>query len=193
VYTKEAQKYLVDRSPDIDFIQDQTLSMNEGIAKGSANTETYETLIKAGQNDQARQMWDQNQLHYRDPAYMLSHGEGGLYKQDKASASAVNANMTSLMIRKAFSTWNWHDTNTYGPSLSILSDALHQAEDRGSHGEGTKFRGHDSRLNVKQWAKDHKRRLIDIPTRHRTIGGGTTVAAVREQDPSEITFGLLGP
>jgi hypothetical protein len=157
LYDPKAQQYLIGRSPDMDFVQDQILTMNEGIELGAARIEMYENLIKAGQTKQAQNMWDNNELHYRKPAYMLSHGEGGLYKQE--NPAGINEAMTSKLVLKATDTWNWTQEATYGPSLSILSDALHQAEDRGSHGEGRKFTGHDSRLMVQKWAKKHKRPL----------------------------------
>jgi len=157
LYDPKAQQYLIDRSPDVDFIQDQILTMNEGIELGASRIETYESLIKAGQKQQAQAMWDNNELHYRKPEYMLSHGEGGLYKE--ADPAGINEAMTAKLVRKAADKWNWDQEDTHGSSLSTLSDALHQAEDRGSHGEGRKFTGHDSRLMVKKWAKDHKRPL----------------------------------
>ena len=41
-------------------------------------------------------------------------------------------------------------------ALSVLSDALHQAEDRGSHEEGEEFHGHDIRqtINAEKYFKD---------------------------------------
>jgi hypothetical protein len=87
----------------------------------------------------------------------LSHGEGGLYKED--DPSDINEAMTARMVNKAALEWEWDKPATHAMSLTVLSDALHQAEDRGSHGEGRQFTGHDVRLGVTKWAKKYKRAL----------------------------------
>jgi hypothetical protein len=157
VYSEDAQKYLIDRSPDIDFIQDQAITMDEGINLGKDRIEVYESLIAAKQYNRAQAMWDNNELHWRDPSYMMSHGEGGRYKQ--SDPAAVNEAMTMVMVNEAAKKWDWGNPDNNMQALSRLSDALHQAEDRGSHGEGREFTGHDSRLRVKDWAEDHDREL----------------------------------
>ena len=154
-YTQAAMDFLVDRSPDIDFIQDQTDTMNEGIKQSAPRLEMYENLIKRNEDTTARGMWDRNDLHMRRPEYMLSHGEGGRYKEPDASSK--NEAMTSRLVDKAEALWQWNDQTTWARSLEVLSDALHQAEDRGSHGEGNAFSGHDVRLNLKAWLKQQKR------------------------------------
>ena len=88
-------------------------------------------------------MFRNNELHVRDPAYMMSHGEGGRYKE--TNAAPINEAMTRRLVRKAIGLWKSYDR---GRSLEVLSDALHQAEDRGSHGEGNAFTGHDVRLSI---------------------------------------------
>ena len=157
VYAEDAQKYLIARSPDIDFIQDQGITMDEGIKLGKDRIETYESLIAAGQDERAKQMWENNELHWREPAYMMSHGEGGRYKE--ADPAAINEAMTYTMVSQAASGWDWTKPGSNMEALSRLSDALHQAEDRGSHDEGRAFGGHDARLMVKKWAQDHDRDL----------------------------------
>jgi hypothetical protein len=154
LYNEEARKYLVDRSPDVDFIQDEFETMNEGIKQSKSRLSMYEHLITSGQASEARKMYNNNDLHMRRPAYMMSHGEGGRYKI--ANASAINEAMTTLMVEKAAGMWQWNDYTSWGKSLSVLSDALHQAEDRGSHGEGNAFTGHDVRIkmNKSPWEKE---------------------------------------
>ena len=84
-YSQAAIDFLVDRSPDIDFIQDETDTMNEGIKQSAPRLEMYDNLIKANQDEAAKGMWQRNDLHMRRPEYMLSHGEGGRYKEPNAS------------------------------------------------------------------------------------------------------------
>jgi hypothetical protein len=155
LFSPEAAKFLVDRSPDIDFIQDQPITMVEGQKAAAPRLEMYEKLIKAGQDPEAKRMWKDNDLHMRRPEYMLSHGEAGLYKEPDAGGK--NEAMSSRLLDKAVGLWKWSDYTTWGKSLEKLGDALHQAEDRGSHGEGNQFSGHDTRLNLWKWLKDHKR------------------------------------
>ncbi len=157
VYGPRAIRLLVDRSPDIDFIQDEFDTMNKGIAQSKPRLDLYKRLILAEQVDPARRMWENNELHMRRPEYMLSHGEGGRYKvRDGAS---LNEAMTSRLVNKAVGLWDWNDKSgkAQGRSLEVLSDALHQAEDRGSHGEGNAFTGHDVRLSLPKWLKKQDR------------------------------------
>jgi hypothetical protein len=161
-YSEEARKFLIDRSPDMDFIQDQTLTMDDGIKLSGDRIGRYENLIAQGDEtskEQAQEMWDNNMLHYRAPSYMFSHGEGGLYKED--APSDINEAMTAKMVNESAGQWGWGEEEQAKRSKSLvtLSDALHQAADRGSHGEGRAFTGHDVRLNVPKWKKKYKRAL----------------------------------
>lgn len=155
IYGEDARKYLIDRSPDVDFIQDQIVTMDQGIQLGKSAINMYENLIASGQDKRAEQMWKDNELHYRKPAYMMSHGEGGRYKE--ADPAAINEAMTKEMVNVAAQRWSWEPEANNTEALSRLSDALHQAEDRGSHGEGREFTGHDSRLNVLKWTEESGR------------------------------------
>lgn len=140
--TEEAAKYLVDRSPDMDFMQDETNAMEIGQRHGVGVLKTYEDKAKSkkqSDKDEAQRMWEENEIHSRPPAYMLSHGEGGQYKRE---GNSVNRAMTNSLVAKAVAAYNPENTEQ---SLSILSDAIHQAADRGSHEEGTPFKGHDVR------------------------------------------------
>jgi hypothetical protein len=153
-YDEEARQYLIDRSPDVDFIQDEFDTMNQGIEESKARLDLYEFLVTSGNAPEARKMYWNNELHMRRPAYMLSHGEGGLYKEENAAAK--NEAMTRTLVAGAAGMWRWDDFSTWADSLSVLSDALHQAEDRGSHGEGNAFTGHDVRIlrNKFDWEKE---------------------------------------
>jgi len=144
-YSKAARAFLIDRSPDIDFIQDEFDTMNEGIQEAASILERYNKLA-ISDPAAAQRMYQNNELHKRRPAYALSHGEAGLYKE--SDAAAKNEAVTSRMVDKAISLWNWDDGNSWGRSLSVLSDALHQAADRGAHGEGNAFSGHDVRIRL---------------------------------------------
>jgi hypothetical protein len=128
--------------------------MNEGILEGAGKFQQYENLVESGKSLDAYKMYRNNELHTRRPAYMLSHGEAGEYKDQDASAK--NEAMTSRLVDKAAALWDWNKGNSWGQSLSVLSDALHQAADRGSHGEGNAFTGHDVRIlrNKYSWERD---------------------------------------
>ena len=157
VYGPRALRLLIDRSPDIDFIQDEFDTMNKGIAQSKPRLDLYKRLIQTDRTDEARSMWEKNELHMRRPEYMLSHGEGGRYRVK--DGSSLNEAMTSRLVTKAVGLWNWDDKSgkAKGRSLEVLSDALHQAEDRGSHSEGNAFSGHDVRLGLPKWLKNQGR------------------------------------
>ena len=187
-YGEKEIKFLTKRAPDMDAVQDQTLSMNEGIALSEGRIKQYEAYIKAGDEESAKRMWNQNELHFRPPPYMLSHGEGGLYKQDSSAAAAINEGMTRKMLDKSVGLWNWDDDGAIGQSLGMLSDTLHQAEDRGSHQEGEQFKGHDVRLGVFQWKKKHKRELQDW----ETLPGAPALAIEGKWDPDNASKNKVG-
>ncbi len=142
-YDKKARDYLITRSPDIDFIQDVFDTMNEGIKQTKPYFKIYQKYIESGQLEQAKAMYENGELNKRRPSYLLMHGEAGAYK-DK-NASPKNISVTNMFVNKAISKWNKGDKEQ---ALSILSDALHQAADRGSHGEGNPFSGHDTRIQL---------------------------------------------
>jgi hypothetical protein len=172
-YDDSARRFLIDRAPDMDNIQDEVDTMRAGMAVGGERLKQYEKLIKEKKWAVAKRMYDNNELHIRKPAYMLNHGEAGLYKD--ADASAKNEAVTSRLIDKAVATWQ---AGQQPRGLEILSDALHQAEDRGSHGEGNAFSGHDVRLNLtgrpwethyrEGWAPDN----ADINPKGAVLGVG---------------------
>jgi hypothetical protein len=142
-YGAAARRFLIDRSPDMDFIQDVFETMGEGAKESVPRLEMYKNLIETGHTAQARQMYRNNDLHIRRPAYLLMHGEAGGYKE--RDASAKNAAVTVKFVEKAVGLWNRGENME---ALSVLSDALHQAGDRGSHEEGNAFGGHDVRIQL---------------------------------------------
>jgi len=85
-YDDSARRFLIDRAPDMDNIQDEVDTMRAGMAVGGERLKQYEKLIKEKKWAVAKRMYDNNELHIRKPAYMLNHGEAGLYKDADASA-----------------------------------------------------------------------------------------------------------
>ena len=141
-FDDEAKDYLSKRSPDIDFIQDVFDTMNDGIKQTKPYLQVYKSYIEAGQLEQAQAMYEGGELNKRRPAYLLMHGEAVGYNE--TSAGSKNAAVTSMFVNKAVGQWQ----NDKKKSLSTLSDALHQSADRGSHGEGNEFLGHDVRIQL---------------------------------------------
>ncbi len=96
--------------------------------------------------------------HYSaNPAHAKNHGEGGLYDTSKSSGAAVNERhheKYEIQARKEFNKLNWRfssqkeceETKSKARMdvLPLLGDALHIAQDRGSHREGARGWGHDS-------------------------------------------------
>lgn len=152
VYSKRAQNYLIDRSPDMDFKMDGFRTMRKGQKDSEKKLKEYRKNLASEDEFQkalARTWYDENDLHIREQSYMDNHGEGGYYKEP---GEGKNAGVTTDLVSKAVAKWN---SGNPLQSLSVLSDALHQAEDRGSHGEGNPFDGHDVRLtlNKEPWEK----------------------------------------
>lgn len=147
-YDEAAIAYLIKRSPDIDFIQDETNAMEKGIADAKPIIDKFKADLESGKKsrvDAAKKVWDENKLHYRPKWYMPHHGEAGYYTDEAGPAKAKNKAMTDHLVNTASVLYN---AGKREAGLSILSDAVHQAEDRGSHCEGEKFKGHDSRQAI---------------------------------------------
>ena len=146
-FDKKSKEFLIKRAPDMDFIQDETNAMEKGIQDSKPKIEKFLKKIKKDNNDpEAKSMWENNDLHQRPKWYMMHHGEGGFYKEDASTAASKNYAMTVSLVKVAADMYN---AGNIKASLSVLSDALHQAEDRGSHEEGEAFRGHDIRQTIK--------------------------------------------
>ena len=146
-FDKKSKDFLIKRSPDMDFIQDETNAMEKGIQDSEPKIKDFKAKVEENKdNPEAKSMWESNELHQRPQWYMMHHGEGGFYKADASTAAARNHAMTVSLVEAAAGMYNAGDIKA---SLSVLSDALHQAEDRGSHEEGESFRGHDIRQTIK--------------------------------------------
>ncbi|MGC8874296.1 MAG: hypothetical protein ACP5SI_07615, partial [Chloroflexia bacterium] len=87
----------------------------------------------------------------RFPSEGPEHGEGGDYRMEIAPARAINLRVQGERLRQAIEAYNaWKATGGIErpglPPNSVfvkLGDALHVAQDRGSHWEGAKGMGHD--------------------------------------------------
>jgi hypothetical protein len=93
-----------------------------------------------------KKLWQTGGLMVRMGAERPFHGEASAY-QDGANNTADNIKAVDNQIRKAQSAYK---KGFYREGLLQLSDALHTAEDRGSHGEGLAWAGHDPRLALPQ-------------------------------------------
>ncbi len=142
-FSEKARNYLIKRSPDIDFIQDVYDTMNAGISQTKPYLKLYQDYIENGQLEQAKNMYLNGELNYRRPEYLLMHGEAGGYRS--SGNGAKNAAVTNMFVQKAINQWQ---SGNKANALSTLSDALHQSSDRGSHGEGDAFKGHDVRIQL---------------------------------------------
>jgi len=144
IFDEAAKDFLIARSPDMDFIQDETNAMEKGIKDSAPKIKDFKKYA-AAKDPRAQSMWENNELHQRPQWYMLHHGEGGFYKEEGSAAASKNRAMTESLVKLAADMYN---AGNIKAALSILSDAIHQAEDRGSHQEGEKFRGHDIRQTI---------------------------------------------
>ena len=167
LYAEEVRKILAARAPDMDFIQDQQNDMNQGIRTSDANIKTYKTNVKnLSKHPELKaslnEAWLNNTLHVRDTNYMRMHGEGGEYRMTPGDAAGINRAVTVEMIDKAVALYQ---AGTTDRAIEVLSDVLHQAEDRGSHSEGAQGVGHDARqkVSLKQRAPDHRGVFQTVP------------------------------
>jgi len=145
-FNKRARNYLIGRSPDMDFKPDGFKTMSQGMRQSAKQIKEYRKLLASGDEADravAKFMYLENSLHVREREFLEDHGEAGEYKGPGATK---NADVTRQLVIDAAVEWYSDPLE----SLSMLSDALHQAEDRGSHGEGNPFEGHDVRLGLHQ-------------------------------------------
>jgi hypothetical protein len=193
LYDMSAQNYLATRSADMDFMQDEVNAMEQGrkaseplikdfkdqmqylrrlygekikttksikYPEGSINISFIPHKDEKLLNELGKK-WDENKLHVRRPWYMMHHGEGGFYHASKETGAAKNKALTDNLVNTAIELYKAQKFNV---ALSVLSDALHQAEDRGSHQEGAEFKGHDIRKT-----EIHPRLIPETATR-RPVG-----------------------
>jgi hypothetical protein len=172
-YAKELQLLLIERSPEMDYIQDQQHDMNKGIEESTENISAYKQktkeFLKTKDRSRAKQlrveldqMWIENTLHRRDTNYMRMHGEAGEYKINVGPAAAINRAVTVEFVNKAAGLYN---TGNVQDAIEVLGDAIHQAEDRGSHFEGTQGLGHDARqkIKLKERVPAHRSKFRGVP------------------------------
>lgn len=107
--------------------------------------------VLAWSKDKMKEKWDTTDFQQRLGTERLNHGEGGGYGK---SIGGVDANKTRVekWIMEAVNClpkdlWKWKSKDWW-ESLTLLSRALHAAEDRGAHGEGAPWAGHDPRITV---------------------------------------------
>ena len=100
---------------------------------------------KLTDSEKKRQMWDNLMFHVRWTRETKFHGEAGQYVNE--SAESINMLAVDDQTRKAAGLYRG---GARREGLLQLSDAVHNAEDRGSHGEGRPYTGHDPRLTMPQ-------------------------------------------
>jgi hypothetical protein len=93
-----------------------------------------------------KKMWETGGLMVRMGQERPFHGEASAY-QDGVNNAEANKQAVGNQIKKAQAAYR---KGFYREGLLQLSDALHTAEDRGSHGEGLAWSGHDPRLGLPQ-------------------------------------------
>jgi len=151
--------------------------MGSGMAESDVNIKKYKKNAKAlkslakktGKESEKEtlkkdldSMWETNQLHIRNENYMRMHGEGGLYRGTRDVAAPVNEAVTNKFITTAV---DLYDGGSNTKALEVLGDALHQAEDRGSHFEGEQGKGHDARqkVNMSERVSEHQQAFNNVP------------------------------
>jgi hypothetical protein len=93
----------------------------------------------------AQKMWENLGFHLRWPVEKKYHGEAGGYTREDGATK--NASAVENQIDKAA---RFYIGGKYREGLLQLADGLHSAEDRGSHGEGKPYTGHDPRLTMQE-------------------------------------------
>jgi hypothetical protein len=163
-FNPEVKRFLIERSAQMDNIEDDYKAYLQGKQASNKNLQVYNELKKEINETnllKAKEMYDTNQLQIREPWYQLHHGEGGHYRAN--DGAMVNQAFTDHLIDLAVDKYKQEN---YQAAMVMLSDALHQAEDRGAHGEGNQFCGHDLRLGLGEmaWEKEHYRPGYDPGT-----------------------------
>ncbi len=124
----ETRKKRLEKEPNLDT--------KENVEDKEHNDDVEDPMLRKN-----KEVWDSLKFHHRQTSEMPLHGEGGGYRVkggDSTNAAAVTA-----QINEAATSYKGKDHKV---GLLKLSDALHSAEDRGSHGEGNPWSGHDPRL-----------------------------------------------
>ena len=137
-----------------------------------------------------KKMWETGGLMVRMGQERPFHGEASAY-QDGVNNSDANKQAVSNQIKKAQSAYR---KGFYREGLLQLSDALHTAEDRGSHGEGLAWSGHDPRLGLPlKWdgtANESYRPGWDCDNVSKNSGGRVLAEKYAKQAYQEFLGGL---
>jgi hypothetical protein len=145
-HRQEAKRQNVVREHDLDLGVDtpetvQQLRANDTRKKGKDDLGIK--WRKLSDSEKKRAMWDNLMFHVRWTRETKYHGEAGQYVNE--SAESVNRLAVDDQTRKAAERYRG---GARREGLLQLSDAVHNAEDRGSHGEGRPYTGHDPRLTM---------------------------------------------
>jgi hypothetical protein len=132
--------FLAVRSGDLDATPRSVKNLTTGVRKSKKERGKYQKEELKKQIE----IWNTNSTHARDEAELPLHGEAGYYKKDFQGGMAdKNKAGVNGEIKKAVDN---QKASKRKESLMELSYALHSAEDRGAHGEGQEFKGHDPRI-----------------------------------------------
>lgn len=115
--------------------------------KKSKWTNKDKVKTKESSVEESQKRWDRLEFHVRLPNEMPLHGEAGGYVSD--GGVGRNRQAVEDLVQKAADSYNrasGRGVGNYREGLNRLADAAHANEDRGSHGEGMPFTGHDPRL-----------------------------------------------
>lgn len=134
----------------------------------------------------------------RFPPEGPEHGEGGMYEIEIEPARAINERVQNERLDRAISaykTWKERGESEPMPAAVIenLGDALHIAQDRGSHWEGAKGMGHDDPRHKHMllgWSPDDPR---DNPDGYRRAMENTSAVLRRFVDEAGFTPRILPP
>ncbi|MDY6893328.1 MAG: DUF4157 domain-containing protein [Chloroflexota bacterium] len=142
-YEAKTIKFLADRSGDLDQTRQSWLNFALNIPKSGKRQKKWS---KMPPGEEKKRLWDDTWFHVRDPRELPRHGEAGGYKGGKPGVvtgrekNIQHVNDFTSQAAEHYRAGNIKD------GLVALSFALHAAEDRGAHGEGAPFTGHDPRV-----------------------------------------------
>lgn len=141
--------FLAKRSGDLDATPRSVKNLIGGTLKSGKLRKKYKKDELLQDLRIKKQLWDLNSTHVRNTAELPLHGEAGYYKKDH-QAGMVDANKkgVSKQAMEAIANFN---AGKQKEALMKLSYALHSAEDRGAHGEGREFKGHDPRISKEEF------------------------------------------
>jgi hypothetical protein len=124
-------------------LQDLRATPITGIVWGTIKGKIMKGISKAMSLESQKALFKANEFHYRPANELPNHGEAGAYKV--AGKSGENEARVKQHLDLAA---KWVNGGDIRAGLVKLADALHSAEDRGSHGEGDPGTGHDPRCKI---------------------------------------------